>query len=309
MNSLVIERSIWISNTRERVWEALTNPEQIAQWFVPSLPGVVLQKDENNKLTAHMGPMAIDFVALDAIEPLKRISVRSLPDQVITATYTLADQKGGTQVTIVVSGFDRLAAESRQERLQMCTSGWDKALKNLKAHIDGAALPFPQAHTGPLFGYWRLPQEKAGVERSIWIKASCERVWQAVVDPQQLQQWFSPNTPWQLSALQVGGRFYVLNTETNAEQYVEIIELLDPPYQLVTRCLPEAPDTIVKYKTYALQEESGGTRLTITLIGYEPEAEETRWNHMEQDTVGFGMMLQNLKASVEGEALPFPFGF
>ena len=309
MRTLVIERSIWISATRERVWDALTDPDQMAQWFVPSLPGVVLQRDDSNKITAHMGPMAIDFVMLDAIDSLNRVSVRSLPDQVITVTYTLGDQKGGTQIQVEVSGFETLSSESRDERMQLCKSEWDKALKNLKAYIDGDALPFPQAYAGPLFGYWRLPQEKAGVERSIWIKASCERVWKAIVDPKQLQQWFSPTTPWELSALQVGGRFYVLNTETNREQYVEIIELLDPPYELVTRCLPEAPDTIVKYKTYALQEENDGTRLTVTLVGYESETEETRWNHMERDTVGFGMMMQNAKAYIEGDDLPFPFGF
>jgi uncharacterized protein YndB with AHSA1/START domain len=309
MTSLATERSIWISSTRERVWDALTNPEQLALWFVPTLPGVVLQRDDSNKITAHMGPMGIDFVTLDVIDPLNCVSMRSLPDQVITITYALSDQKDGTQVMVTASGFERLSPEAREERIQLCASGWEKALKNLKSHIDGDALPFPQAYTGPLFGYWRLPQEKVGIERSIWIKASCERVWQAVVDPKQIQQWFSPNTAWELTALQVGGRFFIPNPETHAEQYVEVIELLDPPYQLVTRCVPEAPDTVVKYKTYMLQEENGGTRLTLTYTGYTPEPEETRWNHMEENSVGFGMMLQNVKAFIEGEGLPFPYGF
>jgi hypothetical protein len=30
---------------------------------------------------------------------------------------------------------------------------------------------------------------------------------------------------------------------------------------------------------------------------------------MEQNAFGFGMMLSNLKAQIEGEALPFPQGF
>jgi uncharacterized protein YndB with AHSA1/START domain len=248
-------------------------------------------------------------VMLDVVDPLHRISVRSLPDQLVTATYSLEDQKSGTQVTVALNGLDQLPQESREERIRFCEAGWEKALKNLKAHIDGDELPYPQAYTGPLFGYWTKPQEKLGVERSIWIKASCERVWQAVTDPKQIQQWFAPNSSMQLSALQVGGRFFIHNPETNSEHYVQVIELLDPPYQIVTRCVPEPPDTIVKYNTYTLQEENGGTRLTLTFTGYEPEAEASRWNHMEENAVGFGMMLQNIKALVESEELPFPYGF
>jgi hypothetical protein len=130
-----------------------------------------------------------------------------------------------------------------------------------------------------------------------------------LVDPKKLQQWFSPTTPWQLSALEVGGRFYVENAETQAEMYVEVIEVLDPPHKLMTRCLPEAPDTAVKYKGYTLIEEEGGTRLLLTYAGYEAESDASRWGHMEENSAGFAMALQNIKAFAEEEPLPFPFGF
>ena len=35
MSKIVIERSIWIASPRERVWQAVTDPAQIAQWFAP----------------------------------------------------------------------------------------------------------------------------------------------------------------------------------------------------------------------------------------------------------------------------------
>jgi uncharacterized protein YndB with AHSA1/START domain len=130
-----------------------------------------------------------------------------------------------------------------------------------------------------------------------------------VTDPKQIQEWYSPATEWKLSALETGGRFYTIHPETQAEQYVEVIEKLDPPQQIVTRTVPEPPETVVKTRAYLLTEEQQGTRLTVTLTGYEPEADDTRWGHMEQDAFGFGMMLQNMKAYVEGEALPFPWGF
>jgi len=63
------------------------------------------------------------------------------------------------------------------------------------------------------------------------------------------------------------------------------------------------------HKTYILTEEHGGTRLTVTLSGYEQEPNDTRWNNLERDTFGFGMMLQNTKAYIEGQSLPYPGGF
>ncbi|MEO8612650.1 MAG: SRPBCC family protein [Chloroflexota bacterium] len=309
MDKLVIERSILINAPCEQVWDALTNPDKMAQWFVPNLPGAELKRDDKGKVTIHMGPMAVDFVILDMSDAPRQVTSHSLPDQSLDVTFKLVEQSGGTQVTVSVSGFESLADNTRKDRLELVGAGWDKALQNLKAFVDGAALPFPQAPVGPLFGYWREPNQKLAIERSIWIDAPRERVWRAITNPKQIQSWFSPNTVWQLSALEIGGRFFVHNAEDNGEMYVEIIDVLNPYNQLVTRTVPEPPDTVVKTKAYTLIEENQGTRLIVTLTGYEPESDDTRWNHMEQDAFGFGMMLQNTKAYIEGKELPFPMGF
>ena len=35
MAPISVERSIWIAAPRERVWQAVVEPEQVAQWFLP----------------------------------------------------------------------------------------------------------------------------------------------------------------------------------------------------------------------------------------------------------------------------------
>ena len=150
--------------------------------------------------------------------------------------------------------------------------------------------------------------EQLTVERSIWIAAPRERVWRAITDPTQIEKWFSPGTPWRLSALEVGGRLFVHNPETGAEMHTQVIELVDPPHQLVTRSEPAPPET-PHVTTYTLEEENGGTRLTVTHSGYELEPDDRRWNNMEQNAFGFGMMLENLQAHIEGKSLPYPGGF
>jgi uncharacterized protein YndB with AHSA1/START domain len=309
MEKLTVERSIWIGAPRERVWEAITDPEQVMHWFVPNLPYGVMKRDDNGKITVHIGEMGMDFVIHEVVDPLRQVTSRTLPDRLITTTYILDEERGGTRVTVTTAGFELLLSDAGEDRLAQSSAAWEQTLKNLAAHVDGIDLPFPQAFVGPLFGYWRAPRKTLAIERSIWIAASRERVWRAVTDPKQLQHWFSPTTPWELSALEVGGRYFVHNSETDTEMYVQVIELIDPPRQLITRSVPEPPHNLVKTTMYTLMEEDDGTRLIVTHSGYDQAPDDTHWGEMEQNAFGFGMMLQNVKAYLEGQSLPFPGGF
>ncbi len=150
--------------------------------------------------------------------------------------------------------------------------------------------------------------EKIAVERSIWINAPRERVWRAITDPEQIEKWFSPGTQWRGTGLEVGGKLSVYNPETDTDMYTQVIEVVNPPHQLVTRSEPEPSDK-PHVTTWTLEEENGGTRLTLTYTGYELEPDDIRWKNMEENAFGFGMMMENLQAHIEGRSLPYPQGF
>jgi uncharacterized protein YndB with AHSA1/START domain len=269
--------------------------------------GAQMKRDERDMIYVCMGEMEIPVAVFELIEP-QQVAIRSAPDQLHAATCILEEENGGTRVTVMLGVPGSLPEEARQEHLGPNRAGWERALANLKAYIDGAELPFPQGYVAALLGYRREAKETVAVERSIWIDAPRQRVWRALTDPEQVQQWFSPGTPWRLSALEVGGKLSVYNSETGADMYVQIIEALEPLQQLVLRSAPEPPET--PYVTiYTLADENGGTRLTLTHTGYELETDETRHNNMEQNAFGFGMMLENLRAYVAGASLPYPQGF
>ena len=158
------------------------------------------------------------------------------------------------------------------------------------------ALPFPEGHVAALFGYRREKLHKLSIERSLWLNAPRERVWRAITDPKLIQQWFSPGTEWRVSALAVGGRMTVGYPETGADEYGQLIDLVEPPQ-------------VEHITIWTLEEENGGTRLTLTNEGYELEAEDLRHNALEQNAFGFTMMLANLQAVVEGREVPYPGGF
>jgi uncharacterized protein YndB with AHSA1/START domain len=305
MKEMTVERSIWIPAALERVWQAVTAPEELGQWFLPPALGASIKRDEGGKLFVSMGEMSVPFAVIEALDPPRRVTSRTLPDGLLTTTFALQPEQDGTRVTVTLAGLDDLPEEAARERLGPSSAGWEKALENLKAYVGGTELPYPQGYVASLFGYRREAKQKFAVERSIWIAAPRERVWRAITDPEQIEKWFSPGTKWHGTGLKVGGRFAVHNAETDTDMYGQVIEVVNPLNQFVTRS-EENPPHVTDWK---LVDENGGTRLTLTYSGYELEPEDTRHNNMEQNAFGFGMMLENLQAHVEGAELPYPFGF
>lgn len=308
MEHVSVERSIWLAAPRERVWQALTEPEQIAQWLLPPALGAQLRRDGAGTLLVCLGPMEVPFARIALEEAPELLRTQILPDQVLTTTYRLEDARGGTQLSVTMAGFERLPAETRQEHLAPAGASWEKALANLNAFLLGSALPFPEGYVAGISGFRRQSRQRFAVERSIWIAAPRERVWRAVTDPAQMEQWFSPGTRWHLPALEVGGKLFTRDPETGAELYTQRIMQVDPPRRFAIQTLPE-PSGAFQVTTYMLHEEERGTRLTVIHSGYEAMPEDARASAMEQNAFGFGMMLENVKAYIEAGELPYPQGF
>jgi uncharacterized protein YndB with AHSA1/START domain len=286
----------------------MSNPEQIAGWILPPALGAQLKRDADGKLLVCMGPMELPFAQFEELAPQQRLALRSLPDQQTAATFTLDEASGGTNVTVALTGFEHFAEEARHDRIAPSAMGWERTLQNLGAAIAGAELPFPEGYVAALFGYRRETAESFAVERSIWIAAPRERVWEAVTSPAQYEQWYSPGTSWRLSALEPGGRLFAPDATTGAELHTQVITQVEPPERLVLRSEPE-PSGAVEVTTYALRAERGGTRLTVTNAGYALLPEDARGGAMEQNAFGFAMMLENVQAYIEGRPLPYPGGF
>jgi uncharacterized protein YndB with AHSA1/START domain len=308
MDQLKVERRIWIDAPRERVWQAITDPADLAKWLLPPALGADMKRDANDTLLVSMGGMEIPVAVLEEVDPPRHVRSYGLPDHVISITYLLEEENDGTRVKVTMSGFEKLPVDARQDRILPSGIACEKALANLKAYVTGIALPFPEGYVAALFGYRRESEKSFAVERSIWIAAPRERVWMAITDPIQLESWFSPGTSWKLTALEVGGRLFIPDPETGDETNVQVIQIVDPPQHFVTHSLPVSPGSS-EVTAYLLQEEGGGTRLTITNSGYELLPDDGRWSAMEQNAFGFGMMLENLRAYIESKDLPTPSGF
>jgi len=132
MRKIAIERSIWIAAPRERVWQAVTDPAQIAQWFAP---GTSFSQN-GNKICVRIGEMDMEVALTELVDPPRQITTRNLPDRSMTTTYTLEEENGGTRFTVTETGFEALPEDVRKEHLDQNGKGWETVLENLKAHVE-----------------------------------------------------------------------------------------------------------------------------------------------------------------------------
>jgi uncharacterized protein YndB with AHSA1/START domain len=49
--------------------------------------------------------------------------------------FRLAEVPGGTQLTVVESGFDRIPAARRAEAFRMNENGWSQQIKNIERYL------------------------------------------------------------------------------------------------------------------------------------------------------------------------------
>ncbi len=144
-----VERQLVIQAPRERVWRALSTAEEFGAWFGARLQGQTFAPGQRVR-----GPITIcnyEHVMFDVIiermEPPALLTYRWHPyavdptvdyelEERTLVTFTLQELAGpATLVTVVESGFDRLAPERRLQAFPMNDRGWAAQLDNIARHV------------------------------------------------------------------------------------------------------------------------------------------------------------------------------
>lgn len=142
-----IERSILIKAPRSRVWRALANAEEFGSWFGVALKGHDFAPGK--RVTAPITIEGFQHVMFDVVvermEPEKLLSYRWHPyavdpridyskEERTLVTFTLQDTAGGTLLTVVESGFDKVPPERRMEAFRANGGGWEHQMQNVQRH-------------------------------------------------------------------------------------------------------------------------------------------------------------------------------
>jgi uncharacterized protein YndB with AHSA1/START domain len=140
-----IERSIFIRAPRARVWRAIADVGEFAAWFQVKAEGTLTPGERVRMTTTHPDYAGITFfVNVQEIEPERRLSWRWQPgseqvpedDPTTLVEFTLAEEEGGTRVTVVESGFDQLALARRAKAYEENSTGWEYQMGALQRYAE-----------------------------------------------------------------------------------------------------------------------------------------------------------------------------
>jgi uncharacterized protein YndB with AHSA1/START domain len=135
-----IERELILPVPPERVWTALTRPDQLSAWFgtqatIDLRPGgeVIFTWDSST------GPHGANRGVIEVVERPNRFAFRwqSSPDteQMTRVEFTLEPHPEGTRLRLVESGFASLPPELRGDCHESNTRGWQRELGELAQYL------------------------------------------------------------------------------------------------------------------------------------------------------------------------------
>jgi uncharacterized protein YndB with AHSA1/START domain len=144
-----IEKQVLLRAPRSKVWRALTDAGQFGTWFgVRMETGFAVGQRATGKIT-HPGYEHLTFeVTVERMDAEHLFAYRWHPyaidpevdysDEPTTLVeLRLEEVEGGTLLTVVESGFDRIPAARRAEAFRMNEGGWTAQMENIRRHVEG----------------------------------------------------------------------------------------------------------------------------------------------------------------------------
>lgn len=136
-----IRKELTLSAPRHRVWQALTDPEQLVRWFPTHSAGVDLRPGGR---VGFAWQDSRDEGVIDEVSPNERLvfrwRVEGSERPYTRVTVTLDDvADGGTRLVLVEDGFSALADDERGEIVAGNDRGWGEELEELAAFVESQA--------------------------------------------------------------------------------------------------------------------------------------------------------------------------
>jgi len=139
-----IERTMVLKATRERVWRALTTAQEFSSWFQCKIEGEFAPGKRLDMVATVPGWEGVKFwFQIEEMIPPSKFSWRWLPGAVLDdndsnttlVTFTLEEVAGGTQVTVLETGFEGISLAKRAKAFKENTDGWRGQFENLERYL------------------------------------------------------------------------------------------------------------------------------------------------------------------------------
>lgn len=145
-----IEKTRVLGAPRSRVWRALVDAGEFGAWFRAEFDGDFREGQvTSGRMTMPGYEHVVMEVLIEKIEPERYFAFRWHPyaesggvdferDPVTLVEFHLEETSGGTRLTIVESGFDRVPVDKRGKAMRDNDQGWTHQLGNVERHVTRA---------------------------------------------------------------------------------------------------------------------------------------------------------------------------
>ncbi|ELZ05272.1 SRPBCC family protein [Natrialba asiatica] len=164
--------------SRERVWQAFTDPEELEQWFVPdgmtaAVHAQELESGGDMSISWTDGENRIDNEGtyVEVVEHERLVTGEETEAGELRVIYEFQDVQDGTEV-VVTQEFPGEVPDGAAE-------GWAGMLENLAALLQESGADPTEA-------------DERSMTASRVVEASPERVYEAFLDPDELARWLPP---------------------------------------------------------------------------------------------------------------------
>jgi len=142
-----IEKRVVLRAPRSRVWRAISDAQEFGTWFRVNLEGAfVAGAATRGKITSKGYEHVTVDLQIERIEPERYFSYRWHPYAIDPANdysaepttlveFILEESEGGTALTIIESGFDKIPLTRRAEAFRMNDQGWGGQIRNLERYV------------------------------------------------------------------------------------------------------------------------------------------------------------------------------
>ena len=142
-----IEKQVLLRAPRSRVWRALADAGEFGRWFGVELSGAFTPGARLTGRITHKGYEHIPFeMTIERMEPERHFSWRWHPNALDPAVdysaepatlivFELREVEGGTLLTVVESGFDRLPPDRLEAAYRGNEKGWTGQMKAIEQHV------------------------------------------------------------------------------------------------------------------------------------------------------------------------------
>ena len=143
-----IEKTVTLAAPRARVWQAIADARQFGEWFRVRLDG---EFAAGAAIRGHITYPGYEYITMEVLvermEPEHFFSYRWHPyaidpevdystEPMTLVEFRLEDAAGGTTLTLVESGFDRVPRGRRAEAFRMNEQGWTQQMENIRGHVE-----------------------------------------------------------------------------------------------------------------------------------------------------------------------------